>query len=396
VLEVVADAAVVGFVGSLVVSIAAAQTMYAIGLICWAILVLRRRAGADKTLLWPALLFSAAAVLSTVFSLSPWQSLVGLKKILLIPIIFLIGDRVRSEERARALFRLLVLLASLASIYGLFRYASGLEDRVGGIVRFYMTWSGQLVLLLCLTIPVLLWGAEGKEILFLGAAVILQTLCLAFTFTRGAYAGFLAGVLFLVCVREWRFVFLPVGAVLLALLLLPDSVISRAASSFDFQDWTVAHRFAMLRIGWHIFADHPLLGAGLINLQQLYRCYMLPTDVHVPMHLHNNFIQILATMGMIGIAAFLTFLLGILALQVRAYRRAEPGQRFRRALLLGCLAASVGFLVNGLFEYNFGDSEVLMLFYFVVGLSLALGRIVPPALQSDRIPGGGCHARGAV
>jgi hypothetical protein len=43
--------------------------------------------------------------------------------------------------------------------------------------------------------------------------------------------------------------------------------------------------------------------------------------------------------------------------------------------LLGALGGLVGFFVSGLVHYNWGDSEVIMIFYFVIGLVLALHRI---------------------
>ena len=35
--------------------------------------------------------------------------------------------------------------------------------------------------------------------------------------------------------------------------------------------------------------------------------------------------------------------------------------------ILGALAATVGFIVAGFFEYNFGDSEIAMMMYFLMG-----------------------------
>lgn len=39
--------------------------------------------------------------------------------------------------------------------------------------------------------------------------------------------------------------------------------------------------------------------------------------------------------------------------------------------MVGSIAAIAGFLVAGLFEYNFGDSEVAMLAYAVMALAFA-------------------------
>ena len=47
-----------------------------------------------------------------------------------------------------------------------------------------------------------------------------------------------------------------------------------------------------------------------------------------------------------------------------------------KGVVLGSLAGYTGFLVNGLFEWNFGDSEVIMLVWLLTGLALATERLV--------------------
>jgi hypothetical protein len=45
-----------------------------------------------------------------------------------------------------------------------------------------------------------------------------------------------------------------------------------------------------------------------------------------------------------------------------------------RGIMLGALGGLVGFFASGLVHYNFGDSEVAMIFYFIMGLSLVVER----------------------
>ena len=49
-------------------------------------------------------------------------------------------------------------------------------------------------------------------------------------------------------------------------------------------------------------------------------------------------------------------------------------QSRERALVVGCVVATISFLVAGLFEYNVGDSEVVMVEYFVMALAYAATR----------------------
>ncbi len=45
-----------------------------------------------------------------------------------------------------------------------------------------------------------------------------------------------------------------------------------------------------------------------------------------------------------------------------------------RGLALGALGGLVGFCASGMVHYNFGDSEAVMVFYLIMGLTLALER----------------------
>ena len=55
-------------------------------------------------------------------------------------------------------------------------------------------------------------------------------------------------------------------------------------------------------------------------------------------------------------------------------RRVPPENEEARALVLGSMAAIVAFLVAGLFEYNFGDTEVLLVALALMALPFVVER----------------------
>ena len=92
-------------------------------------------------------------------------------------------------------------------------------------------------------------------------------------------------------------------------------------------------------------------------------------------HLHNVPLQIAAERGLPALALWGWF---IVAVAVDLARRlGKPGSR---ALAAGGLAAIAAMLAAGLFEYNFGDSEFLMLFLVLVTL--------PASAAADPAPRG--------
>jgi len=55
---------------------------------------------------------------------------------------------------------------------------------------------------------------------------------------------------------------------------------------------------------------------------------------------------------------------------------------FSRGLALGALGGAVGFFTSGVVHYNWGDSEVIMVFYLIMGLALVVQRIPAPVSQT--------------
>lgn len=91
-------------------------------------------------------------------------------------------------------------------------------------------------------------------------------------------------------------------------------------------------------------------------------------------HVHNTPLQILVERGLIGLAAWLWIWVAFYARAGAILRRLPPGHEAERGLVVGCLAAVTGFLVAGLAEYNFGDSEVVRVLWAIMALPFTVER----------------------
>jgi O-antigen ligase len=126
-------------------------------------------------------------------------------------------------------------------------------------------------------------------------------------------------------------------------------------------------RLLMWGSGMRMAVDHPLLGVGPGRIKKEFPAYADPRAMKQRTgHLHNNLLHLAAERGFPALAAWLWAWGGYFWLAARRMRRsASPGRRFRT---LAGLAAGAGFFAAGLFEYNFGDSEVLMVALVVMAL----------------------------
>ena len=126
-----------------------------------------------------------------------------------------------------------------------------------------------------------------------------------------------------------------------------------------------------------MIAAHPLTGVGPNMVERRYAEYRGDDAVNqINPHLHNNPLQIAAERGLPALAIWIWF---IVALARDLWQRFSKGQQ--RFLAGAALATVVALLTAGLFEYNFGDSEVLMLFLIVVTLPAAAARTLETAVH---------------
>ena len=157
----------------------------------------------------------------------------------------------------------------------------------------------------------------------------------------------------------------------------------RLYSTFSLSDPSNRDRVAMIRSGVRIIKDHPLTGVGPDAVRLVYPHYRDPqAEKQLNPHLHNVPLQIAAERGLPALGVWIWFVVMLLRDFVRKRRASE-----QPSVASAALAAVVAMLAAGMFEYNFGDSEFLMLFLLLVTLPYAVDRApasTAPALSRQQ------------
>jgi putative inorganic carbon (hco3(-)) transporter len=371
-LDRVIDVAIVAFLVCSVVSITAAQAAILIAQAAW----LGKLVGAehDRGLYFPLLLpmaaFYLASVLASVTAADPWLSFKDLRSVFEPAFFFLLVNHIRGQERATTLSDVLIAAATLMAVYGLTQaMAEGPAFRVHGTMSIYMTFAGILMLIALVVLAQLLFVSRGRWSWGLVGSLGLLTAALVMTHTRGAWIGLAAGVALILGCRQRRLLLvLPVVAVVI-FLASPEAVRARIRSIVDPQDVTARERLYMWSSGLQMIRDHPWTGVGIHGVRGVYQAYKHPNAVHDQRaHLHSNPFQIAAERGLIGVACWLWIWVAFYCYAWKIFRGLGPGNSRAMALVVGSLASVTAFHVAGLFEYTFGDSEVIMLVYFLMAL----------------------------
>jgi O-antigen ligase len=371
-LETVGLAALVGVAGALQFSIAAAQILLAIALIGWLLLlIVRRERLAAPHFFWPLLAYAGVTLISAALSSDPRTSIIDCKQLVLFLIVPLVY-RFVSRSRAPMLMTVILTCAALSAVYGIFQYGILRYDHLGlrprGTLGHWMTYSGLLMTVIAIAMARVLFGRGDRT----WAALVLPALgaAVALTFTRSAEVGVCAAAALLFSLKDFRlFAIVPIAAAVF-FAIAPGQITARFVSMFDKKDPTRIDRLAMLHEGERMVAAHPLTGVGPNMVERRYAEYRGDDAVNqINPHLHNNVLQIAAERGLPAVAIWLWFIVTLVRDGWRRFKDATD-----RFLPAAALAATTAMLTAGLFEYNFGDSEFLMLFLIVATLPFAVDR----------------------
>src|SRR5690606_29051780 len=193
--ELVGLLALFGLVVTMQFSIAAAQILLSLGLLCWLAAHLARSEALDAPrFFWPLAVYAALTLLSAGFSLDPAVSVPDCKQLVLLLIVPLVYDLARGPRADRLLTVVISVGAASAFIgivqYGILNY-DNLGRRMQGTLSHWMTYSGTLMLVICASLARLLYGKGDR----LWAAFVLPALLVSLflTLTRGAWLGAAAG-----------------------------------------------------------------------------------------------------------------------------------------------------------------------------------------------------------
>jgi len=366
-------------------SIALTQIAYYTALIVWLSLILTKKEKFQPTPLdlWFSL-YLVIELVSTIFAYDRIDALLHIqKRLLLLPIVYLIFRYIDTRER---IMRILMTLFISAAIVGLLSSISILIQfsayshyiKRFDIYNHYMTIGGISMFMLLLMIPFSLnrqITLTQRILLIIGVAAILLTLI--FTFTRSSWLGLIIGIIVLVMLRFKKLLYLFLVVVVGVVIIGSPELHVRFLSIFDPTDPSNDLRLRMWNVGLKIFQDNPILGVGDISLNPLNDAYSQHTMDFG--HMHNNFVQWLVTMGIVGFVIVILWFIKIWKLFWSAYRKMKDDWLYG-SFTAGAIAVFVGFHVNGLFEWNFGDAEIYTLFWIIVGLVLSVRK------QNDEAP----------
>lgn len=326
--------------------------------------------------------YAALLLVAIAASFDPRHSLEGATELFSLCSLLVGLVVVRTERAARLLVDGVVGLATAEAVLGLGQLAAAggadLSRRIQGTLSHYMTFSGMLMVANLLLLAQL--ATRGTRAGWRMLALLPINAALVGSLTRSAWVGAAAGVLVLLLLSRRRVLLWSLPGVMALFVVLPGPVLERALSIADPTDPTNHDRLCMAQAGAQMIRERPLVGQGPGMVEERYPLYRVEgaTRRSVP-HLHNSVVQMASERG-VPAALAMVALIAIPAFRALRQWRREGGRSGARAdLYLGIVAALAGFAVAGLFEDNWGDTEIQRL----VLLLLAMAYVPPLARAGE-------------
>lgn len=264
---------------------------------------------------------------------------------------------------------------------GISDWSRGRDWRATGFYGHWVTYAEVLQLIASLALGLLLALPRKKSWLglLLLAAVAGLVFALVMTVTRASWIGFAVSVAVMLLMSVSRRTLLIAGAcaiplVLGGLILLQQK---RNVGLIDAQDQSTSWREMVWREGFHLLVSKPrhlLFGVGMDSIKGYWQKWGLFDNGRQPIgHMHSNLLQIALERGVPALIVWL-LLMAVYARMLMGIIRTSVDLPEARGIALGAFGGLAGFFVSGLVHYNWGDSEVVTVFYFIMGLSLVLER----------------------
>lgn len=287
---------------------------------------------------------------------------------------------------------------------GVAQWSRGRDWRAMGFFGHYVTYAEALQLIASLALGLFIClprrrSRPGALLLValtgLGAALLL-------TVTRAPWLAFLVSALIMLLLGTSRRTILIVIACVLPLILGGLFILQqkRNVGFFDQKDDSIRWRQTVQREGVQLLLSKPrhlLIGIGMDSIKRHWRKWGMFDNGRLPIgHMHSNILQLALERGVPTLLLWLTLLFVYARMLWRTFRRLGRdvhhsdtqntdskqedgelnglGRWIDRGIILGALGGLAGFFISGLVHYNWGDSEVVMIFYFIMGLSLVVER----------------------
>jgi len=212
----------------------------------------------------------------------------------------------------------------------------------------------------------------------LGIASAINLIALIFTFSYGGYLAVLGGLIilgFLTLNNIWKKRMIFGALVIFIIFLALASPTKKFQDLFEFQERSSGHaRLEIWQTSLLIFKEHPILGVGLNNFENVYR-ETIPRVAFPPLEWlvaqpHNLYLALLTQIGLLGFLAFLWIIIKFFKSVFQ-----QSNQILTTYYLL--LASMSAILLHGLIDTPYFKNDLSVIFWLIIALLIIQSQQTP-------------------
>jgi O-antigen ligase len=309
----------------------------------------------------------------------------------LFAIFFLTVNKLKTKRQFDELINAIILFGFFISVFGIIQkytysgrvYWFDPPDSAGGAFGPFANrnnFSGYINMIMPLTLGYFLTDMPLAKRLLYAFFLLVMSLALFLTLSRGGLIIYFATVLFLFVLSgvnsKLRFGSRILSGGILFLcslyLLLGEAKVAwvRVLTLFSKNTFVVlGHGYSWIDI-LRIWKDFPLFGTGLGTFGNISAMYKSTPAQSLFIYAHNDYLQLLSEVGVAGFTLMLFFFISYFVLVLRNWLRRRDS--YVACVVLGGIASVFSMLVYSLLDFNLHIPASALLFFVILGLVFRL------------------------
>ncbi len=299
---------------------------------------------------------------------------------------FLTVAAIGTRERLNSFIWIIVISIGFFGVKGgVFSLLTGGEFMIWGPPDSLISGNTSIALALVMTLPLMRYlqlNTHNRWLRYgLVVAMLLSSLSILASYSRGAFLAITAMAIFLVMKSRKRVTILLLTVLVVPLMLsfMPDKWFERIQTIETYeQDRSALGRINAWWFAFNVAKERPVVGGGYdVFVPELFQKYAPDPDFH--QDAHSIYFEVLGEHGFVGLALFL--ILGLTAFRAggRIIRstRDQPGLEWASDLAAMTQASIIGYAVGGAFL----GLAYFDLYYHLIAILLITHLLVERALQ---------------
>jgi O-antigen ligase len=302
---------------------------------------------------------------------------------------FLVSLGTERTAHLERVLKTLAVAASLLATYGIIQHFTGIDyikhkELAGwygrfmsiGLLGHHITFGIFYAWIFALTLAFASMSHRLRSGLTWAGLSCLASVAVLYSYSRGAWLSAVSAFLVVAVMKRLRlgYAVLLVVVVTITVTLSEPPFLQRATvatqETMMAEDMT---RILLLRTAFNMIADNPVFGLGPGTFMAEFDAYKVPGDYSTTCHPHNDFVNSAVRSGILGTVLFVTILILSLRIGLGLYRNStDPAVK---RLAVGLVAGLVALTASSMFQCSFGDSEIAIQAWFIIGSLAALLRL---------------------